>query len=230
MPVLVGRAPGETALRLLAVDLPAKAGAPSGAFLFGQGDRTLLALAQQNEVRWSPGLRVAADGKVSRDFQRLDLVDGVALAQVPPELHPGAAVVTTVGQADQLVSLRPRLASAHPRELAGLLGSAGREDEVVPGTGTGIRPDGARPRRFIAAPTLRPPDEISTAGVVSLMHTDYLDSSCRRSECLGTAGRTARRPLALPQRGRRGRPDPALRRADDGRAEQDRAGDLRRPR
>ncbi|MCK2244917.1 MULTISPECIES: hypothetical protein [unclassified Crossiella] len=175
MPALVGRVPGDPALRLLAVDLPAKEGAPAGAFLFGQGDRTLLALAQQHEVRWSPGLRVAGDGKVSRDFQRLDLVDGVALAQVPPETHPAGAVVTTVGQADQLVSLRPRLASAHPRELAGLIGPAGRADDADPGTGTGIRPDGARPRRLIAAPILRPPDEISAAGVVSLMHTDYLD-------------------------------------------------------
>ncbi|MGO1051805.1 ubiquinol-cytochrome c reductase iron-sulfur subunit N-terminal domain-containing protein [Crossiella sp. CA198] len=175
MPALVGRAPGETALRLLAVDLPAEAGALAGAFLFGQEDRTLLTLTQPGEVRWSPGLRVAVDGKVTRDFQRLDFVDGVALAQVPPEIHPATSVITTVGQAAQVTPLRPRLASAYPRELARLTGSADRENDADPGTGTGIRQDGVLARRLIAAPTIRPPDEIRVAGAEALGSQGYLD-------------------------------------------------------
>jgi hypothetical protein len=56
---------------------------PRWAYAFGPGDRTVLALDDGESMYFSPSSKTASDGVVTRDWQRMDVTDGVALAQVP---------------------------------------------------------------------------------------------------------------------------------------------------
>lgn len=56
---------------------------PQSAYAFGPGDRTVLVLDDGVPMYFSPGPRIAPDGVVTRDWQRMDVTDGVALARVP---------------------------------------------------------------------------------------------------------------------------------------------------
>jgi hypothetical protein len=80
---LVGTDPVDGKLRLLGDSVPWGGPTSPVGFLFGPGDRTLIALDNGVPAFVSPETVVADDGKSSRTWEQLRFVDGVAVLQLP---------------------------------------------------------------------------------------------------------------------------------------------------
>jgi hypothetical protein len=87
---LVGSDPAGNRLALLGDQYRADGFPEPGYFLFGPGDRTLLVLRRDVPVYLSTRPVLDEDGRITRQWQRLEVTDGVAVAQVPAEDDPDA--------------------------------------------------------------------------------------------------------------------------------------------
>ncbi|MGW0516287.1 hypothetical protein [Crossiella sp. NPDC003009] len=170
---LVAKDAGNGQVRLLGVDLPRERGAPAGAFLFGPGDRTLLAVDQGRPVEFSPGLTITDDGVVTRERSRLLFSDGVAVRTLPAWAEPVQSVLTLTGHGPLL---RPQLASEHVWHLDLPPHDPGQE-LPMPRQAAGIDwhgPQGLPFRRSTGQPFL-PPNELRGAGLAELGKPQYRD-------------------------------------------------------
>ncbi|WHT18301.1 sigma factor [Crossiella sp. CA-258035] len=170
---LVARDAANGQVRLLGVDLPRQQGAPAGAFLFGPGDRTLLAVDQGRPVEFSLGLTVAEDGAVTRERSRLLFSDGVAIRTLPAWAEPVQSVLTLDGDGPLL---RPQLAAEHVWHLDLPPHDPSRE-LPMPRPAAGVNwhgPQGLPFRRSTGQPFL-PPNELRAAGQAELAKPRYRD-------------------------------------------------------
>ncbi|MCO1579978.1 hypothetical protein M8C13_29920 [Crossiella sp. SN42] len=168
---LVGRDARTGQVRLLGVDVPREPGAPAGAFLFGPGDRTLLAVDQGRPAELSAGLAVAGDGVVTRDRARLAFGDGVSLSTLPETAEPVQSVLTLADGA----RLRPQLASEHVWHL-----------DLPPDDPTGMMPPPRQvrginwqgnggPLVFQPSQPFFSPQALHRMGTAELLREPYLD-------------------------------------------------------
>jgi hypothetical protein len=108
---LVAVNPRDGQLRLVTDQYRAHGFPPSGYFRFGPHDRTVLVVDGGIPLYFSSVPHHRPDGKVTRDWQPLPVVDGVALTQVPDDADP----------ADALVLARLAPPAADDRSFDGLL-------------------------------------------------------------------------------------------------------------
>lgn len=107
---LVAIDPRDNRLKLVSAQYQTKGGPVPGAFRFGPGDRTVLVVDRGLPLLFSPGPRRLDNGLPVRDWQRLPISDGVAVAQVP---EPGSA--------DDAVVFARQSAPVNNRDRAGML-------------------------------------------------------------------------------------------------------------
>ena len=86
---LVAEDPADSVLKLVYDQYRPSGFGPSGYFQFGPGDRTVLIVDSGTPLFWSATPLTSQDGKVTRSWDRMDVVDGVAMAGVPDSLEPG---------------------------------------------------------------------------------------------------------------------------------------------
>ncbi|MBN6038734.1 hypothetical protein [Amycolatopsis sp. 195334CR] len=85
---VVGRDPGDGAVKLLDMAHPEAGLADTGAFRFGRDDRTVLAIDQGTPLYLSAKPVFGPDGKARREWRELRVADGVAITTVPEDTGP----------------------------------------------------------------------------------------------------------------------------------------------
>jgi hypothetical protein len=86
---LVAKDPADGVLKLVYDQYQPKGFGPSGYFQFGPGDRTLLIVDNGTPLYWSATPITTQDGRVTRSWERMTIVGGVTMADVPENIEAG---------------------------------------------------------------------------------------------------------------------------------------------
>lgn len=90
---LVAKDPADGVLKLVYDQYQSSGNPPAGHFRFGKDDRMVLIVDRGTPLFWAPAPKIADDATITRDWQPLEVKDGVAILQIPEGSDPKAARV-----------------------------------------------------------------------------------------------------------------------------------------
>jgi hypothetical protein len=88
---LIATDPADGTRKLVATHYGSVKDRDSGVYLFGPGDRTLLVVDFGTPLWFSATAKQLSNGRISHDWQRMQLIGGVAVTQLPDGIDPSAA-------------------------------------------------------------------------------------------------------------------------------------------